>query len=448
MSSLALQLFVNLNKILGQFPGASPGANYAKQLVDRLKLDHPQLLACSDPTNAHTHALSAFALGVGLKELRAQNAEQAQALAPALAYALEIADEGLEQLGEEEVHLVLTAHEYYKSHCSGKGAQDDYSRATWGKARSATDQIPLATVQGPGEQDTLGWRPAAMKEMQDTPPKAPVAHVEFAASLAEEDITHRAPVSQMDLGSIALPEIEMASTGASSFFTEEVIPPLDTHEDDDTPEDPIAEEVTFEDAMEAAQIDKTPAIFATTPAPSYHPETPAIAAATLHPVRRDLGAEREFTNGNNGELVEETITAWGNRQRDRARQEDIPHGGWQGPHAARADAHRPLGRYAHDLPAENDDSQISGGSETYDSTFMHSESAPDRRQRRKGEPEPRRTRTLLIWALAPLCLALPPAAFFQAGVLWTQGRKGHSALLMALGAIGSAVFILIGLQKI
>jgi hypothetical protein len=445
MASLALQLFVNLNKILGQFPGASPGANYTKQLIDRLKVDHAQLLACSDPTNAHTQALSAFALGVGLKELRAQNIEQADALAPALAHALAIADEGLEQLGEEEVHLVLTAHEYYKAHCNGKGGCDDYSRATWGKARSATDQIPLATVQGPMQQDALGWRPSSMNPA--TTHAAPSPPVEFAGAAAfDEDITHLAPVSQMDFGSIALPDIDLSTTGVSSFLTEEVIPPMASDEDDTQEQDPVAEAYTIEEVPEPEVAMAVPGILQTPP-PS---PSAGIRAATLHPIRRDLSAEREFTNTPSapGELVEETVTAWGKRQRAMAKQEDVPMGGWQGALAEQHNRGRPLGRYAHDLPSEMEDSQVSGASETYDSTFMHSESAPDRQQRRPRQPDASRRRTLMLWALAPLCLALPPVAFFQAGVLWNQGRKGHSALLMGLGVIGAAVFVLIGLQKI
>lgn len=451
MSSLALQLFVNLNKLLAQHPGASPGANYAKQLVDRIKQEQPQLLACSDPTNAHTHALSAFALGLGLRDLRDQDPNQADALAPALHHALSIADEGLEQLGSEEVHLLLTAHEYYKSHANARGPSEQYSRSQWGQARSATDQLPLATVSGERASDDISWRPSAHTG---------------GAPISNATITQKAPASHVDIGEIALPELETASTGVSTFLTEDIIPSLpdiQSAKEETLYADPediehLQDEARAEAEMAltqeneerptdnrartpwvAASLDSEPSATRGHGTPHARQPQPMLRAV------RDHDAERELIETTE-ELKEEGITAWGARQRDMARKHTaVPQAALQSPDFGYGRGEHPRGQYSDGFPTESEP-YPSGDSEHFETTFVHTESAPDRVQRR--EPSASRAKTLITWTLAPIALALPPVAFFQAGALWHQGKRMESGLLMCVGTVATVLFLMIGLGRV
>lgn len=343
MSSLALQLFVTINKILERFPGANPGANYAKQLVDRLRIEHPHLLACSDPKNAHTYALSAFALSTGLDDLRRTDPMRADSLAPAVKYALDIADEHLEDLGEDELNLVLKAHEHYKSYRSQKGGRDEFSSTSWGRARGATDQLPLATVHEDHTSDApLSWKP-----------------------FHSQDITQRMAASHLNVGEISLHDIDTASTGAQSFATED-----------------------FDISEPSA---RTPKIQAA-PLPTSHPSSDHVAARRAF---IDTDAERDFVKPDD-EIVPESVTSWSRRQREMHTKHAMPAGAWNGPDMGGGRGEGILGRYDHDLPTDYDSHPLTGTSEAYESTFMHSESAPDRVPRREmpaGRPE---RKTLLI----------------------------------------------------
>lgn len=393
MSSLALQLFVNINKILERFPGANPGANYAKQLVDQLRIEYPRLIACSDPKNAHTHALSAFALSTGLRDLRHQDPRRADLLAPAVKHALEVADEHLENLAEDELNLVLSAHEHYKSYLIQKNERDDFSATTWGRARGATDQLPLATVNGEqGVASPISWKPSH-----------------------SQDITQRMSASHLNLGEISLHDIDTASTGAQSFVTDEF---------------DISEPSGHRPQILSVEI------------PDH--ASPHISAQRAF---LDNDAERDFVKPDN-EIVPESVTSWSRRQKEMNAAHNMPAGTWSGPDMGEGRGEGILGRYDHDLPTDYDSHSLTEGSEAYESTFMHSESAPDRVPRREIPAARPERKTLLIWAVAPVGLAIPPVAFFQAGILWSKKRKAESVLLIALGLASSTFFLLWGMGRI
>lgn len=109
---IALQVLVNLSKLLESQDASACDAACVKWMVDLVKEHRPSLLDVSDPGNAHTMAVSIFALdlaagklpddGIGRRRRREING--------ALAQALRIMDEQRLATGLSEAEVDLVKH--------------------------------------------------------------------------------------------------------------------------------------------------------------------------------------------------------------------------------------------------------------------------------------------------------------------------------------------------
>ena len=400
MSSLALQLFVNLNKLIQPHACDGLGSHYAKRLVDRVRSEHPQLLACNDPSNAHTAALSAFALGIGLRELRQEGADAAivGGIALILKTALDRADDGLDQLAPEEVHLLLHAHEEYKTHM-GARTEAPAASSRMGRIRGAVDSLPLATTN-----DTAKAA-ASWKDPDSTQP--PPLH---------------APAIDVDQP-VALPEIPQALTGDVSFATQSTF----GHVPDMLSAASNFDEAPIQDPPPASEPGEASAVI--TPLPALAPQVFVGAMPTMHPVRQDRNAEREFSDP--AQLTPESVESMLARKRmqETFQRQSIPiHAAWDGPAQVRNPQRAPVRGSALE---DSDWSQPSQNA----STYLHSESAPDSSLISMGKKK-KTAVPLVVWT-APALLLFPPAALFYSGALWNRREYGQSLFALSLSIAGA-----------
>lgn len=394
MSSLALQLFVNLNKLLAQYSEAGLGSGYAKQLVDQVKTRHPELLACNDPSNAHTSALTAFAVGLGLHDLRHNNGSEFTqlTLGQMLKDALDRADEQLERLGESEIHLVLQAHEEYKTYIGARSDLVSCGHAL-GQARGVDDILPRATTSIPFGNDYSSWQIGR-----------PVAK-QISALQA----------SRIDIGEIDLPDIAPATTGAVSFQTSNTGPTLESREPQTTA--PELSDLTEQSSEHDFPLKE---------------DTVAACEARINldtPHPSDRHAEREMME--DGELRGESVDEMPARQRRQVGLRGYGPG-------QRADAIE-VARKRSVL----EETQWSEPTDSTGETFLHSESAPNSGGKRKPQRKPI---SPVIWA-APTFVLLPPVGLFYSGVLWGRGAWGGSLATLGLsiaGAGGLIAWMLLG----
>lgn len=396
MSSLALQLFVNLNKLIGQYSEAGLGSGYARQLVERVKVLHPELLSCSDPDNAHTAALTAFVLGIALRELRSQGGSQftVHTVGQMLKDALDSADEHLERLAPAEVHLVLQAHEEHKTYM---GVRDDLVSPghELGRARGVDDILPVATTMAPVDLST------PHKGSSGVIPK----------------ITPTLQASSIDVGPMDIPDIQEATTGAESFLTSttQLAALSSGHGVSGECDDVLVGAVDYGDgptssAHTNAAIDMMPG--------------DATVAFGL-----DRAGRQEFVMGGD-EMQRESADPI--LARHQQREQELG-GGVDGPG-------RRLARPAHTnngtLPKGSvfSESEWISESSSPGGTFLHSESAPDNTGVRA---KPAKRVSPVAWA-APTFLVLPPVGLFYSGVLWGRGAWASSLATLALSLVGAA----------
>lgn len=398
MSSLALQLFVNLNKLIQPHACTGLGSHYAKRLVDRVRSEHPQLLSCNDPSNAHTAALSAFALGIGLRELRQEGADRqvVEGVALILKTALDRADDGLDELPPDEVHLLLRAHEEYKTHLGVRA--EPVARSRTGGVRGAVDILPLATTSEIALR-TSSWKDPG--SVQAPPLQATSIDVDQPISLPEIPQALTGEMSFASQPTFAQPSVSEAST--------------ETGQDEQEKSEDMWQ-ATGMPAREGRTVDNA------TPIPSY-----AGGMPTLHPVRQDRNAEREFSDP--AELTPESVESLLARKRmqQALQRQSIPvHMAWEGPAQVRNPA--PL------RGSVLEESEWSRPSESA-STYLHSESASDSSLISMGKKK-KAAIPVIAWA-APALLLFPPAGLFYGGVLWNRREYGQSLFSLSLSLAGT-----------
>ena len=229
MAALALQLFVNLNKLLGT-SSVLTQSSFAKSLVDLVKKHEPSLLDGHDVSNAHTAAVSAFALSLGFDQLR-HDQPQSEWIAPlanVLASALSLADENLESLDAREVHIILQAHESYQRYLRYIKSQHASLVYEPNRIRGVDDFMPaqecsLESEPSVLDDENVNWDRVLPDNAASEEPEAV-----FVAD------PHYETVSQLQGGEVlyppafALAQDEPLDLSQVSFEKPDVLPPVPT----------------------------------------------------------------------------------------------------------------------------------------------------------------------------------------------------------------------------
>lgn len=238
MAALALQLFVNLNKLLGT-SSVLTQSSFAKSLVDLVKTHDASLLEGHDVSNAHTAAVSAFALSLGLDQLRHDqpHSEWIAPLASVLASALSLADENLESLDAREVHIILQAHESYQRYLRYIKTQQTSLVYEPNRIRGVEDFMPAQqyteeSVLSVSEAERVNWDrilpPEEALEKSEIV-FAPDPHSETLSKLQGEEVLYPPAFAlvqdeALDLSQVSFEKPEMAPLTQSQWSIPSLIP--------------------------------------------------------------------------------------------------------------------------------------------------------------------------------------------------------------------------------
>ena len=386
--SLALPLFVSVNKLLSGQAYFQAEAAYAKSLTDLLKENHPWVVKPAVASPDHLLAVTVFALGYGLTQWthQGQDPRAIIALGEALGAGLAQADARLDAFAPDHMHLVLCAHEAHKAHLH---RQQIAPAALSGLRRGVSDILPSATTTQPEPQDAAlaVWGVSSPPKSQVPVPDERAALVLDMTLLAEDF-----PISHEDFDAYSTQEPSQMSEAAEYDLS------------------------GFEDTTSVEDSPKG------RPAPIFG------SGAIDRTSERDLANTEGFEN-------EERPT----RSRRHARQAEVlrhqsaPLVSVVLPFPTHRTQRKPLPP----LPDENSEWR---GSDVNASTFFHSESAADERVPASLQKKPRKPALPRWMVWAPLAFLFPPLGLFEAGRAIERQAINDCSTALVCSALGTMVW--------